>query len=64
MTLVLDAAVTGAVVLTTQPERLDWASCTCINDKLDDCLLVARMQMLQVNPRRKSERGKKLESVM
>jgi len=47
----------GAVIVTTQPKRLDWMS------RIDDDLLVARMQMLNRRGR-KCDGGKKLESAM
>ena len=52
----LVATAAGAVVVTTQPQRRDWMS------RIDDDLLVARMQML--NRGRKCDGGKKLESAM
>ena len=63
-TLFLDSIATGAVVVTTQPDRLDWISNTRINDRLDDRLLVASMRMLRVNRGRTCQGGKKLESVI
>jgi len=56
VTLLLIATAAGAVIVTTQPKKRDWMS------RIDDDLLVARMQML--NRGRKCDGGKKLESVM
>jgi len=57
VTLFLVAKAAGAVIVTTQPKRLDWMS------RIDDDLLVARMQMLNRRGR-KCDGGKKLESAM
>lgn len=61
VTLLRVATAAGAIVVTTQPERLDWISRN--TDEQDGRLLVARMRM--VNRGRKChDGGNKLESMV